>query len=90
MVPENSQRCLILAVNTIMILLFLRRNILCSIKDCGVCQKMSKNTHHHISIQVPGVEATPDPLVSLLLFKMFIELLHYYYMAQQWAHYNIV
>jgi hypothetical protein len=27
----------------------------------------------------------------LLLFKMFIELLHYYVMAQsQWAHYNTV
>jgi hypothetical protein len=33
----------------------------------------------------------PCARLDLLLFKMFIELLHYYVMAQsQWAHYNTV
>jgi hypothetical protein len=36
-------------------------------------------------------ESPPIEETLLLLFKMFIELLHYYVMAQsQWAHYNTV
>jgi len=40
--------------------------------------------------QRPAVELCASSKM-LLLFKMFIELLHYYVMAQsQWAHYNTV